>query len=435
MRIAVVGGGVSGLGAAWALKGLHEVVLFEKDRRAGGHANTLSIDYDGTPIDVDTGFIVYNEPNYPNFTALLDHLGVETAPSDMSFSVSDPAGFEWASTGLGGLFAWKRNLARPAFLLMLNDMLRFNARARADLRANCINGATLDEYVSEVGVSPAFLQNYLLPMGAAIWSMPEADMLRYPAASFLRFFDNHRLLHAIKTKWRTIPGGSRNYVRAIMDDLGPRARLGEGAVSVSRDDHGVNLRTISGATEHFDQIILAGHAGQSLALLSDADNRERGQLGAIRHAPNTAYLHRDPALMPRRKAAWASWNYLRGAGDGRVCVSYWMNRLQNLDAGKPLFVTLNPSRPPAADKTFAMLTYYHPQFDKAALDAQTAIIAGNGARRTWFAGAWLGHGFHEDGLSSGFRIAEALGARLPWHGAPHRAHAPIAVGKPLLVNP
>jgi uncharacterized protein len=224
MRIAVVGGGVAGLGAAWALRETHDVTLFEKQARIGGHANTVTIDYDGTAIDVDTGFIVYNEPNYPNLVALFRHLGVETVASDMSFGVSDPEGYEWSSNGVKGVFAWKRNLARPQFLAMLTDIVRFSATARADLAAERLLSTTLGDYVRELKLGASFLEHYLLPMGAAIWSTPEQDMLDYPAASFLRFFDNHRLLHINRPIWRTVKGGSRSYVNRLVADLGARVR-------------------------------------------------------------------------------------------------------------------------------------------------------------------------------------------------------------------
>lgn len=436
MRIAIIGGGVSGLGAAWALRNLHDVTLFEQDTRAGGHANTVEIDYDGQRLAVDTGFIVFNERNYPQFTALLAHLGVPSMASDMSFSVSDPKGFEWSSGGLAGLFAWKRNATRPAFLAMLTDILKFNKAAAADVRSGRIDGATLEEYVSGLRLCPQFLSNYLLPMGAAIWSMPERDMLRYPAASFLRFFDNHRLLATHdRVAWRTVAGGSRTYVNALAAALGRRVRTGTPAVSVRRHDNHVEIATPSGV-EPFDQVIFACHSDQALGLLADAAPAERQALSAIKYAPNTAYLHRDPRLMPERRTAWASWNYLRGGNEsGRVCVSYWMNRLQTLDPSRPLFVTLNPAEAPSADKAFARFTYDHPQFDRAALAAQAEIAGLQGARRTWFAGAWLGHGFHEDGLNAGFAVAQRLGARLPWRAA-NGIHdrRPLAIGAPAILG-
>lgn len=415
MKIAVVGAGVSGLGAAWALRNAHEVVVFEKEARLGGHANTARIDYDGATIDVDTGFIVYNDLNYPNLVRLFEALGVPTRASDMSFAVSDPEGFEWSSNGLGGLFAWKRNLANLAFLRMLADVVRFSTNARRDLASRTIDGETLEAYVRRLNLGRDFLDQYLLPMGAAIWSTPESEMLRYPALSFLRFFDNHRLLHAARPQWRTVEGGSRVYVEALQRALGERVRAGAAVTRVTRDDLGVTVTTHDGATERFDQIILASHSDETLAVLSDANDAERRALSAIRYAPNTAYLHRDRVLMPRRTAAWGAWNYLRRGGEaGRVCVSYWMNVLQGIDADRPLFVTLNPETPPDPALTFAAYDYQHPQFNEAALGAQRDIQAMQGARNTWFAGAWLGYGFHEDGLASGLSAALQLGGDVPW---------------------
>jgi hypothetical protein len=431
MRIAIIGGGISGLGAAWALRETHEITLFEREPRLGGHANTIDIADGERSLSVDTGFVVFNERNYPNFTALLAHLGVASNGSDMSFSVSDPRGFEWSSGGLAGMFAWKRNLARPAFLAMLTDILRFNSAARVDVERGALTGETLEDYIARLRLSPQFLQNYLLPMGAAIWSTPEREMLAYPAASFLKFFDNHRLLHTSgRIPWRTVAGGSQTYVQALRAALGPRVRLGEPALEVARDDGHVRVRSKTGVQE-FDQIIFACHSDQALALLSDGDSAERNALAAIAYASNTAYLHGDARLMPRRRAAWASWNYLRcGNAPGRVCVSYWMNRLQRLDTARQIFVTLNPATPPAESATYARFTYDHPQFNRAALAAQETIHALQGARRTWFAGAWLGHGFHEDGLRAGLIVAQKLGARLPWRLGGARSRAPAIVGAP-----
>ncbi len=428
MRIAVIGAGVSGLGAAWALRETHDVTLFEKSARLGGHANTLTIDYDGAEIAVDTGFIVYNDHNYPNLVGLLDHLGVETFASDMSFAVSDPDGLEWSSNGLGGLFAWKRNMTSPAFLCMLGDIVRFSAQARQDVRDTArIDTKTLEDYVRAMKLGRGFLRNYLLPMGAAIWSTPEDDMLRYPAASFLRFFDNHRLLHAKRPIWRSVVGGSQTYVAALKRALGGRIHAGACVVAVRRTDGGVLVRLADGSETLFDQVVMACHSDEAAALLGEDAAPERTLLQDIRYAPNTAYLHRDERLMPRRKAAWASWNYLRGRGAGGVCVTYWMNLLQNIDRARPLFVTLNPAEPPADDKVFAKLAYDHPQFDVAALKAQGAIQALQGKDRLWFAGAWLGNGFHEDGLRSGLDVAARLGGHIPWRApaeTPYREEAP-----------
>lgn len=414
-RIAVIGAGVSGLGAAWALRTTHDVTLFEKNQRLGGHADTQTIDYDGVPIEVDTGFIVYNSHNYPNLVALFDHLGVETIASDMSFAVSDPKGFEWSSNGFNGIFSWKRNLAAPAFLGMLGDIVRFSTIARRDLEKNTVPDVSLAEYVKGLGLGRAFLQQYLLPMGSAIWSTPEQEMLRYPAVSFLRFFDNHRLLHSERPRWRTVKGGSKVYVAALKAALGSRVRAGDPVVAVTRTADHVTVRTQNGHESVHDQVMFACHSDEALALLADGDAQERALLGAVKYEPNTAWLHRDPALMPRRQAAWASWNYLRAAGaDGRVCVSYWMNLLQKIDASRPVFVTLNPAQTPDPKLTFGRYEYSHPQFNAEALAARNAIEARQGQNRTWFAGAWLGNGFHEDGLSSGLRVVRALGGHAPW---------------------
>lgn len=413
MRIAIVGAGISGLSAAYALKDTHEVTLFEKEPRLGGHANTVTVDYDGARIPVDTGFMVFNTLTYPNLCALFEHLGVETVESDMSFSVSSGAGREWSSNGVGGIFAWKRNLANPAFLCMLGDIVRFSTQARADIQQHGVAAGTLEQYVARLKLGDGFLRNYLLPMGAAIWSTPERDMLRYPAETFLRFCDNHRLLHAKRPKWRTVAGGSQTYVAALKTQLGKRVRAGTQIMSAHRTAEGISLRAADGDAGAFDHVVFACHAGEAAAILANEAPAARAALLDMRTAPNTAYLHGDTTLMPRRAAAWASWNYLK-SDDDRVCVTYWMNKLQNIDQARPLFVTLNPAAPPAAEKTFARLTYHHPQFDTAALRAQSIVRGLQGRDGLWFAGAWLGYGFHEDGLASGLAVGRALGGSVPW---------------------
>ncbi len=413
MDIAIIGGGVSGLGAAWALRGKHAVTLYEREARLGGHANTVTIDYNGATLDVDTGFVVFNDLNYPHFSSLLRQLDVQSRPSDMSFSVSDATGYEWSSNGLRGLFAWKRNLSDPTFLRLLADIAAFGARARTDLRYARVGTESLGEYVGGLNLSRAFLEQYLLPMGGAIWSTPEQEMLRYPAAAFLQFFDNHRLLQfGARPVWRTIEGGSRTYVERLRSAIQARFICDDAVVAVSRTKGGVEIRTRSGHVARHDGVVMAAHSDEALSLL-DTTAAERQALSAIRYAPNTAFLHRDPDLMPHRRAAWASWNYLRSWAEYQtsVCVTYWMNALQGFDNARPLFVTLNPPRPPRAGLTFATFTYDHPQFDAAAIAAQREIGAIQGANNTWFAGAWLGHGFHEDGLSSGQRAAALINER------------------------
>lgn len=438
MRIAVIGAGVAGLGAAWALKDVHDVTVFEKDARLGGHAHTVTIDYAGAQVDVDTGFIVYNEPNYPNLVALFKALGVETFASDMSFAVSDPDGFEWSSNGVGGLFAWKRNITNASFLCMLGDIVRFSAAARADLAADRLSASTLEDYVRALKLGRSFLHHYLLPMGAAIWSTPERDMLHYPAASFLRFFDNHRLLHINRPIWRTVAGGSRSYVRAIAATLPGRIQAGDPVIAVSKTASGLTVRQSSGAEQSFDRVLFACHSSEAAALMGADFPAQRAVIEQIRYAPNTAYLHRDRALMPRREKAWASWNYMRQPeaerDDGQVTVSYWMNLLQGIDRAKPLFVTLNPHAPPREDLTFGVFSYDHPQFDLAALAAQKEVAGLQGRDGVWFAGAWLGFGFHEDGLATGLQAAAALGGRIPWGAVPLRRGAVQPVPPELLTN-
>ncbi len=418
MRIAVIGSGISGNSAAWALSSSHDVILYEKRLRPGGHSATEDIDYDGARICVDTGFIVYNELNYPNFTELLDHLGVATEASDMSFALSADGGkLEWSGESLRTIFAQRKNLVSPRFLRMLNDILRFNRTAVDHLGNGALAGVSLGDYLSRERYSAGFVNDYLLAMGAAIWSTPINEMRSYPAESFVAFFENHRLLSLERPVWRTVSGGSRSYVQRLLAPLRDKVRLGTPVTRILRRDSEVLVTDASGNTDVFDHVVLASHTDQSLALLGDPTPQERDILGAMRYRPNEVYLHRDENLMPKRKNVWASWNYMsdRDAGETRdVTVSYWMNRLQNIDPAKPLFVTLNPFQAPREDKTFAKYVYDHPQFDAAALAAKKRLGEIQGVGNTWYCGAWRGHGFHEDGLASGLDVAKALGAQLPW---------------------
>ncbi|WP_269582261.1 NAD(P)/FAD-dependent oxidoreductase [Roseibium sp. Sym1] len=418
MRIAVIGSGISGNSAAWALSATHDVVLYEKRLRPGGHSATADIDYEGTRLSVDTGFIVYNELNYPNFTALLDHLGVASEISDMSFALSaDDGKLEWSGDSLNSVFAQRKNLLSPRFLRMLRDIFRFNSNAVKDLHNGCLAGVSLGDYLDKERYSTGFINDYLLAMGAAIWSTPINEMRAYPAESFVAFFENHRLLSFDQPLWRTVSGGSRNYVRRLLEPLRDKVRLGTPVTQILRENGKVTVVDGSGNSDVFDHVVLAAHTDQSLAMLGDASQQERDILGAIRYRPNEVYLHRDENLMPRSKRVWSSWNYMsdREAGETRdVTVSYWMNRLQNIDRSKPVFVTLNPFLAPREDLTFARYVYDHPQFDTAAIAAKNRLAEIQGVNNTWFCGAWRGHGFHEDGLASGLDVARALGARLPW---------------------
>ncbi len=424
MRIAIIGSGIAGNSAAWALStgSPHEIVVYEKDQRLGGHSATVDIDYDGTTIPVDTGFIVYNELNYPNLTALFAHLGVQTQLSDMGFAVSAQGGKrEWAGRGeamLDGLFARRRNIVSLTHYKMIREMFRFNKNAIADYRANRLGGMTIGEYLEAGRYSSVFRDSYLAPMGAAIWSMPPARLLGFPAASFIAFFDNHRLLHWDRPSWRTVTGGSRRYVETLTAPFKDRIRAGVAVTAISRDADGVSVRDETGTVERFDQVIMATHSDQALALLSDASALERQVLGDIRYRPNDVWLHRDPALMPRRKAAWSAWNVLASDDpEAELTLTYWMNALQGIDKAKPVFVTLNPPQPPRPDLTFGRFNYSHPQYDRPALAAQARLPSIQGRNRIWFTGAWTGYGFHEDGLKAGLTAAEALGAHVPWRPA------------------
>jgi predicted NAD/FAD-binding protein len=425
MRIAVVGTGIGGNAAAWALSRIHQVTVYEKDLRPGGHSHTVDVDYDGRRVSVDTGFIVYNELNYPDLTALFAHLGVKTRPSHMSFSVSAAGGrFEWMGGGnnlgetLDGVFAQRSNLVSLPFLWMLREVTRFNRQSLQDRAQGLSRNVTLGDYLSARRFSRRLVRDYLVPMGSAIWSMPVDRMLEFPADSFIAFFDNHRLLHDERPVWRTVAGGSRRYVEKLIAPFRDRMRLGTAVVAIERTRAGVVVTDASGHRDRFDQVVIGAHSDQTLSMLVDASDQERAVLGAISYRPNTVYLHRDPRLMPKRRRAWAAWNFLRANGRGEdggdIAVTYWMNALQGIDERCPLFVSLNPPDEPRPDLTFARLVCDHPQYDAAAFAAQSRLDSIQGVNRTWFCGAWTGYGFHEDGLRSGLAVAEALGAAIPW---------------------
>lgn len=437
MRIAIVGSGISGLGAAWLLHQRHEITIYEKEPRIGGHANTVEADFGDVRIPVDTGFIVFNDRNYPNLRGLFGQIDVPYRNSEMSFAVSiDDGRLEYGGGSLPQLFAQKRNLLRPRFVRMVRDILRFFREAPALLEGDA-GALSLGEYLKRNGYSDGFLYDHLLPMAAAIWSCPVETMLEFPAASFARFFHNHGLLTVNdRPQWMTVTGGSREYVRRLTAPFADRFRLGNAAVSVRRVPGGVMVRGADGEETLFDQVILASHADQSLALLADADAAERGILGRFRYQPNEAVLHRDPALMPQRRAVWSSWNYLAEGEDydREVAVTYWMNLLQGIAPACPLFVTLNPIRQPDPDKVFARISYSHPVFDGPAMQAQKELNRIQGTRGLWFCGAWGGYGFHEDGLKSGVAVARALGAEVPWQTEVQPAGNPASGAAPLLAG-
>jgi predicted NAD/FAD-binding protein len=421
-RIAVIGGGVTGLGAAWALRNTADVTVYDSASRFGGHAWTVDVDYEGTPMSVDIGFICFNRPNYPNFTALLKHLDVPTVWTDMAFAVSDPNGYEWSSDPWG-LLAWKRNALDKRFRSMIGEIISFNTAARAELSKDKVPDMTLGEWLDSHGYSQLFREAYLLPMSAAIWSTPEKLMLDYPVISFLQFFDNHRLMHTVRPIWRTVKGGSQSYVKKLLVDLQGCLRASANIQTVRPLGGGkVQVVERNRIPETFDAVIFACHADEAKRLLDRSYDEQRMALGSVRFSKNTAILHRDASLMPQRRMAWASWNVAKGA-EQDVCVTYWMNRLQKLPKSRPVFVTLNPVRDPAPDKTFGTYEFEHPMYDTASAAARRSIQRLQGQDGLFFAGAWLGDGFHEAGLRTGLEAAFALGGSVPWKAATQHTHA------------
>lgn len=418
MKIAVVGAGISGLSAAWLLSRRHDVTLYEQEGRLGGHSNTVDVEIDGVSHPVDTGFIVFNRDTYPNLCGLFSLLGVSIADSDMSFGVSlrEPD-IEWAGTNLASVFAQPANLARPRFWGMLQDILRFNSAVTERAANGTAEHISLGEFLVRNRYGDAFRDWYLLPMAAAIWSCPTQTMMSYPLATFARFCHNHGLLRVNdRPQWLTVRGGSREYVKRLAASL-QDVRRASAVKGLQRVSDGVLVQA-AGVLERYDQVVLACHSDEALALLGDtATASERRLLGAIRYQPNHAVLHTDTALLPRNRRVWSSWNYMAGAGapDSRpVSVSYLMNRLQPLPFEQPVVVSLNPFIEPDPARVIARIDYAHPLFDGPAIDAQARLPEIQGRDRLWYCGAWTGYGFHEDGLASAVRVARHLGADIPW---------------------
>ena len=417
-HIAVVGSGISGLSAAWLLSQKHRVTLFEAEARPGGHSNTVEVDIDGTSVAVDTGFIVYNPPAYPNLTALFDHLNVQTSPATMGFSVSMGDGaYEYAGTNLSQLMGHARNLFDAGHWQLIRDIPRFFKTALAKLPSLDEN-VTIGQFLAAEGYSKYFIERHLLPMAGAIWSASPTGMRDYPARAFLRFFDNHGLLRLTnRPLWRTVMGGSREYVSRLIADGQFDIRLNSLVRGIRRVPHGVSLRVDEDAELVYSDVVIATHADQALAMLDDASPQERGLLGRFRYSRNRAILHRDESLMPRRRRLWSSWNYLSAMPPAASAssVTYWMNALQPLNTKAPVFISINPLRDPAGHNVLAEFDYAHPVFDAEAIAAQRDIWQIQGLNRTWFCGAHFGAGFHEDGLQAGLAVAEQLGeVRRPW---------------------
>ncbi|SFR36770.1 NAD(P)/FAD-dependent oxidoreductase [Litoreibacter janthinus] len=410
-RIAVIGAGISGMGAAHMLSKSHHVTLFEAESRLGGHARTIIAGKRGDQ-PVDTGFIVYNETNYPHLVKLFAELGVETVNSNMSFGASIGGGkLEYGLHSIDAIFAQRRNAVDPRFLRMIRDIVRFNAKA---VEAAKDPNLSISELLGQLGTGSWFRDKYLLPFTGAIWSTPIERMEAFPAQAMIRFMQNHALLgYSGQHQWRTVKGGSTQYVEKLaarLESQGVDIRLGTPVKSVVRAHSHVEVTPVKGTLERFDEVVFAAHSDQSLAMLSDASVTERAALGAVRYQPNEAVLHADVGMMPKRRKVWASWVYCedKDKSSDKIDLTYWMNSLQAIPEDDPLFVTLNSTRAIREDLIYDTKTFYHPVYDVAALKAQDTIKAMNGTNRTWFCGAWMKNGFHEDGLSSAVDVATSL---------------------------
>ncbi|MBE7636616.1 FAD-dependent oxidoreductase [Sneathiella sp. P13V-1] len=416
--IAVIGTGISGLSAAWLLSKSHRVTVYEKQDRLGGHSNTVEVDGHA----IDTGFIVFNNKNYPNLVGLFDELKIRSLKTEMSFSVSMNNGsWEYGGSGLAALFAQKRNLLRPSFIKMLLDIKKFYEEA-PNLQFDFLGrNLTLGEYLKQGGYSDAFIRKHLLPMGAAIWSTPANDMLDYPAETFVRFCDNHGLLQiADRPEWRTVSGGSRTYVNKIAEQISGDIRLNSVVTNISTTREGVFVECRNGHIDRFDDVVIATHADQALSFLKEPAPEYTKLLGAFPYEKNLAVLHTDETLLPKRKKTWSSWNYLSQEGktgeEQKLCVSYWMNKLQHIQSEKNYIVTLNPISPPKEGTILRSFPYEHPIFDSQSIAAQKMLWNLQGKNNLWFCGSYFGYGFHEDGIQSGLAVAEAIGgAQRPWN--------------------
>ena len=417
MNIAIIGTGIAGNGAAYLLHPHHHITVYEQNDYIGGHSRTVQVTTPDGKVAVDTGFIVFNYRNYPLLTGLFEHLEVPVVKSDMSFGVSIHNGWlEYGTQHLHNIFAQKTNMLRPAFWRMMRDIFHFNKQAHRYVDAD--PNITLGQCLDELGIGPWFRDYFLLAMGGAIWSTPVEQMLHFPAATFIRFFDNHGLLTVNdQPQWYTVQGGSREYVGRLVHPFLDKMKLGCGVVSVTRQADGVEIVDTQGKTATYDQVIFACHSDQAMAMLQNPTQKEREIISAITYQPNKVVLHSDTSFMPKRKAAWASWVYLseqRNDQNPAMCLSYWMNNLQPLGTDTPMIVTLNPTRMPDASLTHDICTLEHPVFDEAAINAQENLAQIQGKDRIWWCGAWTRYGFHEDGLLSAVNVAEELGATTPW---------------------
>ncbi|GFE66321.1 NAD(P)/FAD-dependent oxidoreductase [Litoreibacter roseus] len=410
-RIAVIGGGISGMAAGYLLSKTHHVTLFEGRKRLGGHARTRIAGRNGDQ-PVDTGFIVYNEANYPHLTKLFKDLDVPITESNMSFGASLNGGkLEYGLASMDSIFAQRRNLANPKFVKMLRDIMRFNARAP---KVSAGSDQSISDFLKTLGTGKWFRDNYLLPMTGAIWSTPIHRMMDFPAEAMVRFMMNHGLMsYAGQHQWYTVQGGSIEYVRrleATLKDQGVTIRIGAPIKSVTRANDSVEILPRDGTVEYFDEVVFATHSDDSLAMLGDASQAETAALSAVRYQPNEAILHADERMMPKRRKVWSSWVYCEEADktDEKIDLTYWMNSLQPIPHDDPMFVTLNSTRGIREELIYDQTTFRHPVFDMAALRSQETIRAMNGTNRTWFCGAWMKNGFHEDGFGSAVDVVDAI---------------------------
>jgi len=425
-KLAVIGTGISGLSAAWLLSKSREVEIFEENERIGGHCNTVEVELEGPKgkkiFNVDTGFIVYNEKNYRNLVELFNHLGVETEASNMSFSVSlENGNFEYSGSGITGLLAQKKNIFRPRFWQMIKEIIRFYRSCTNHSKLIENEPLDLKNYLLKYGYGNAFMRDHIYPLAGSIWSASQKEIENYPFKAFARFLENHGLLEIrrnMRPKWRTVSRGSSSYINKIIANLKNNIITGKKITSIIRSDDNVVLNTDDGNSFKFDQVIIGTHSDQALSMLKDSSDIESTLLSKIRYEENKVILHTDTSFMPKNKNAWASWNYINNSkpkANNKVCLTYWMNSLQNIDKEYPIFVTVNPEVSPVENKIIETFYYSHPIFDKEAIRAQKKLWSLQGKNRTWYCGAYFGYGFHEDGVQSGLAVAEMLGDnKRPW---------------------
>ena len=418
LKIAVIGSGISGLSAAWLLSKSHEVTIYEKNDYLGGHSNTQNIKtkYENTNISVDTGFIVFNENNYKHLSSFFKFLNVSTYETDMSFSVSVDNGlFEYGGANFGSLFAQKANLLKKDYWIMLLEIVKFYSKAEVDKLK--YKKLTINDYLIKMKYSNFFIKNHLLPMAASIWSAPIDEIKQFPFSNFIEFFKNHGLLNLTnRPKWRTVENGSREYVKKIISQSRFKVKISEKVKRVVRENKKIKINTEFN-DEIFDHVIFACHSDQCLKILDKPTQHEKLNLLKIRYKKNIVWLHSDEQFMPKRRDVWSSWNYMNN-GDYKkkaLSVTYWMNNLQNLKTSEDIFVSLNPMKEPKREKIYKKLTYSHPLYDLNTISGQKGLLDIQGQNSTWFCGAYLGNGFHEDGIKSGLSVAESLGKKKrPW---------------------